>query len=117
MTACLGKEYLTLQVEFKPYSCCRWLHTAIDAVLELTKDNEIQFESIKKITVRTFSNIVQPRHSNYAPKTMMDVIPSLPYCIAVVLAGIEPGPKWFNNENLKDRRLLRMAARVRPLGD
>lgn len=117
MTAGLGKDYLTLEVEFKPYSCCRWLHNAIDAVLELTKENEIQSKSIKKITARTFSNVVQPRHSNYTPRTMMDVIPSLPYCVAVALAGIEPGPKWFANENLTDRKLLRIAARVKPLGD
>ena len=50
----LGRDYAVMDLYFKPYTCCRWAHPAIDACIQLMKRHGIDHRQIKKVTVRTF---------------------------------------------------------------
>lgn len=48
----LGRRYEILNLAFKKYSCCAFLHPALDALLKIIKDNEIRSADIEDITLR-----------------------------------------------------------------
>lgn len=47
----LGKDFRFMQVYFKPYPCCRWLHAPVYAILALMKKYELTREDIQAIRV------------------------------------------------------------------
>lgn len=48
----LGVDWLILHVEFKPYACCRWAHTTLEALESLK--GQINVESIQKVEIFGF---------------------------------------------------------------
>lgn len=47
----LGKEFKTMEVYFKPYPCCRWLHAPVYALLGLMKQHGLHREDIRSIDI------------------------------------------------------------------
>lgn len=47
----LGEAYRFMQVYFKPYPCCRWLHAPVHAVLKLMHDNNLSCKDIRQISI------------------------------------------------------------------
>jgi 2-methylcitrate dehydratase PrpD len=117
MTEGLGSSYEILNVGFKPYSTCRWIHPAIDASLNIVKMYKINVEDIKEIRVRTLSIITKPPYDNYVPKNMLEAQFSTPFSIAVALYGVEPGPKWFTKATLTNPHILKLAKKVKLIPD
>lgn len=77
----LGDDYLIDNVYFKPYSCCRWIHSALDACLALIENRRINPDQIQGIEVYTFSRVL--RLNNYTqPQTLESAQYSLPFCLA-----------------------------------
>jgi len=114
MTKGLGGRYEIMEVSFKPYSCCRWIHPAIDAAIQLVERHKIDLGKIEKITVKSFNQgIRQYQHSRRTPKNEIEAQFSGPYCIAVSIAGIEPGPEWFTKENVKNHKILGIAKKIK----
>jgi 2-methylcitrate dehydratase PrpD len=73
-------------VYFKPYACCRWIHAAIDAVVELVTSGTITPDDIRAVDVYTFERVL--RLNNYAdPDTLESAQYSLPFCLAVAATG------------------------------
>lgn len=47
----LGEDYRFMQVYFKPYPCCRWLHAPVYAILRLMREHGITRDMIEKIEI------------------------------------------------------------------
>jgi len=47
----LGKEYRFMQVYFKPYPCCRWLHAPVHAVLGILRENGLSRDDVERISI------------------------------------------------------------------
>lgn len=74
------------EVYFKPYACCRWIHAAIDAVVELAAGGAIDPDDIRAVDVYTFERVL--RLNNYPdPDTLEGAQYSLPFCLAVAAYG------------------------------
>ena len=77
-------NYMIMSNSFKPYACCRHIHSGNYAVEMLKKENEIDIDNIEKIVDRTYqvakntAGITDPRTS-YACKF------STAYCLAAML--------------------------------
>jgi len=109
----LGTEYEILNVAFKPYSCCRWFHSSLDALFEIIKEHEIDSENITKITVQTTAGKSKVDYlTNPRPENCVGAVFSLPYSIAVALSGIPPGPRWISHEMMSDKKILDLARKV-----
>lgn len=52
VTEGLGKDFTIMEVEFKPYSACRLIHSVIDATLEVMEKYKLSKDDIKEFTVR-----------------------------------------------------------------
>lgn len=93
----LGSRFEISDTYFKPYSCCRYIHPALDAYLSLRRDHGFSSDEIERIEVDTFQFALRLANS-CDPENLTAFQYSLPYCLAVLalkgeeaLAPIAPG--------------------------
>lgn len=110
LTVGLGTEVPVL-VEYKPYSCARPIHNAIDCALEVRPHVIDRLDEVKRLTVR--------RHPDWAhyhaipyPRTFHEAQVSLPYAVAVALIEGEALPAQFSAPYLEDERIRRLSGMV-----
>jgi 2-methylcitrate dehydratase PrpD len=113
LTRELGQEYEILNVAFKPYSCCRWFHSSLDALLSMVQERGITIDNIRKMKAETMGG---KHHLDYMknphPANFVAAEFSLPYCLAVALAGLNPGPDWISDKTISDKVILDTAAKA-----
>jgi 2-methylcitrate dehydratase PrpD len=88
------------EVYFKPYACCRWIHAAIDAMIELAGGGAIGPDAIRAVDVFTFKRALQ-LNNEADPDTLEGAQYSLPFCLAVCLCGgadalLPLSPEWLH---------------------
>jgi 2-methylcitrate dehydratase PrpD len=111
ITAGLGTDSALTEVYFKPYACCRWIHAAIDAVLELVAGGALDPGGIRTVDVFTFGRAL--RLNNAAdPDTLEGAQYSLPFCLALAAcegseALLPLSPQWLHRPEV-----TALAARV-----
>ncbi|WP_087002104.1 MmgE/PrpD family protein [Rhizobium sullae] len=69
-------------VYFKPYSCCRYIHPALDAFASVCRRIDLTPEKVVSVDVHTFQWALRLANS-VSPATVTDIQYSLPYCIAI----------------------------------
>jgi len=95
----------------KPYACCRWIHPAIDACLELKRGKGISFERIQSVEIETFSRIIdlaQTRSPRNPPQAQFN----LPFCVAAALYHDVLTPDCLEGGNLNRAEVLALAATI-----
>jgi 2-methylcitrate dehydratase PrpD len=106
----LGREF-PIFIEYKPYSCARPIHNAIDCALELRHKHHINPTQISKITV-----FRHPRWANYhkihKPRTYHEAQVSLPYAVAVSFVEGKAFLQQYSDEKLKDNLIQKLSERV-----
>ncbi len=105
----LMSDWETLNVAVKPYPSCRYSHAALDAVIQLKRDQDIDVADVHKVIVglsRTGSKIIaEPLAQKHAPKSVVDGQFSMPFCAAVALRT--GGLKWDDyDQHLKNPETL-----------
>ncbi|MFX0198712.1 MAG: MmgE/PrpD family protein [Candidatus Hodarchaeota archaeon] len=113
MTSGLNNEYKIVNVEFKPYPCCRFLHSAIDGVLNIVRKHQITPKQIEEITINATKWVTKPPFNVRRPKSMLEAQFSPVYCMGVALSGIKPGPDWFKKSTLNNPEVLNIAKKVK----
>jgi 2-methylcitrate dehydratase PrpD len=106
----LGIDYRIKRVSFKPYTCCRFFHAAIDGVCQIISEFRLDINQINKIQITSVSQLLT--FMNYKPTDPIDIQFSLPFSIALSALNIAPGYSWFRPENLADSRIINLAQRV-----
>jgi 2-methylcitrate dehydratase PrpD len=111
LTDGLGEAFPVI-VEYKPYSCARPIHNAIDCALELRPELHGRLDAIKAIEVRR-----HPMWAHYhvisRPRTYHEAQVSLPYSVAVALIDGLALPAQYTDERVTgDAQLLDLADRV-----
>lgn len=79
----LGSEYEFLNIYFKPYPCCRHLHSAIDAIYFMKKEDSIEVDRIKNIKIGV--NRVASLHHHKNCTSLLDAQMSMPFAISTAL--------------------------------
>lgn len=104
----LGRDWLIAQVEFKPFSCCRWTHTTVEAVGTLCAG--IPPERIGRIDVWGFGEIARSLGGDL-PKTVIDAQFSARYVAALEIVGRSTA--WGLKEaDLTDPEVLGVAEKI-----
>lgn len=110
LTEGLGREF-PIFIEYKPYSCARPIHNAIDCSLELREKYNINPSEISKITV-----FRHPRWANYhkinKPRTYHEAQVSLPYAVAVSFSEGRAFLQQYSDEKLKQPLIQRLSEMV-----
>jgi len=104
ITAGLGTGSALKSLYFKPYACCRWIHSALDAIINLVKGHNLAEADIHTVDVFTFERTL--RLNNYAdPATLEGAQYSLPFCLAVAVVGgaaalMPLSPDWLQRPDI-----------------
>lgn len=106
----LGEKYEVMQLYFKPYTCCRWAHPAIDACLSLVKEYNLKPEDIKKVTIETFHRATLL--SKIVPKTADEAQYNIAYPVASAIINGDFGYGQICPEALCDKRVKDMMERL-----
>ncbi len=121
LTEGLGERPRILDTGLKLHACCRYNQSAIDACLEIRKENEGAFENIEKIRVHIFKAayplVLEPWEEKMNPKTDVQAQFSLPYTVAVALVKGRVSFDEFNPELLGDPIIRDMMHRVEVIHD
>ena len=81
-TADLGGGLQIMNTYFKRYSACRWIHAAVEALLQVMTEHRIAVEQVNSVHVETFlqaaslDNLADPPSPESAQY-------SLPYCLGI----------------------------------
>jgi 2-methylcitrate dehydratase PrpD len=111
VTAGLGTGSALQSVYFKPYACCRWIHSALDAIINLVKYHHLAADDIQTVDVFTFERTL--RLNNYAdPATLEGAQYSLPFCLAVAAVGGAEALMPFSPDWLQRSDIVALARRV-----
>lgn len=99
---------------FKPYSCCRWIHAPIDAVLAMR--DHIDWADVRDIEVATFGRTLS-LNNQPAPATVQAAQYSTPYCIAAAALRGPAVLQPMSNALLADEQVRVLAGKVRLVVD
>jgi 2-methylcitrate dehydratase PrpD len=112
ITADLGTAWEINRTSLKPYSCCRYNHASIDALLDILKTESVSVADIAEVKVRTYDIAVTNRPHRTHPKTLFDAQMSIPFCLAVVAYKGAAGEAAFTEDVISDRALQSFAQKV-----
>jgi 2-methylcitrate dehydratase PrpD len=83
LTQGLQRRY-KLEIEFKPYSCARPIHNAIDCALEIRNKHKPDLNRVARIVMARHPDWAH-YHQNATPRTYHEAQVSLPFSVAVAL--------------------------------
>ena len=106
----LGRKWQVMDLYFKPYTCCRWAHPAIDACVGLMRENGLTAEDIEKVTIHTFHRATLL--SKIVPKTADEAQYNIAYPVAASLVYGDFGLAQVREENLGDPKVVDMMGRL-----
>ena len=115
LTKGLGKDFPVF-MEYKPYSCARPIHNAIDCALAVRAELKEPLSSVKAITMRRHPAWAH-YHLNATPKTYHEAQVSLPYSVAVALIDGAALLQQYRDERLSDPEVLRLSKLVAVVPD
>ncbi|WP_336509838.1 hypothetical protein [Agrobacterium tumefaciens] len=107
----LGLTWEILGTYFKPYSCCRYIHPAIDATLDLMQSRRLKPKDVLSIEVHTFQ-WAQRLQNKVIPKTLVEAQYSLPFCLAAAVRRGASALAPIDERLLDDREICSLAGAV-----
>jgi 2-methylcitrate dehydratase PrpD len=110
LTQDLGKGY-ELLIEFKPYSCARPIHNAIDCALDARAQSGFNVASVEAIHVARHPDWAR-YHQNKAPRTYHEAQVSLPFSVAVAMIEGKALLKQYSDRNIRNPQVKRLMESV-----
>ncbi len=112
----LGNSFAIEGVYFKPYACCRWIHSAIDALFLIMAENSLNVDMISNIEVYTFERAL--RLNNYPrPNSLEDAQYSTPFCMAVAAIEGKEGLLPLTSNLLSRKDIVSFAHKIQLYSD
>ena len=102
-------NYHIKDVYFKKYPVCRHIHSSLDALFFIINKNNIAYENIEEIVVKTYK--IASQHNNYRPSTMEAIRQSLPVSMALVVRGVNLDMVDITNHQM-DPEITEMADKI-----
>lgn len=109
----LGTKYELLEMDKKPYPCCRSTHCAIDAILQVCSEYNVSSDKVDSILVRTYEIGVKQCGSPKYPLTAAEAKFSTAYSVASALVNGNVTLGSFNLESINDYQVMKIAGKTR----
>ena len=106
----LGADWLIGTTYFKPYSCCRWAHAALDAVDSMITEG-LQPGTIERIEIDTFYRALSLSNET-APVSSEAAQYSVPFMLALLALRGREALSPFRTPSLDDAGVVQLAGRV-----
>ena len=98
------KKPYELLIEFKPYSCARPIHNAIDCALAVRTQPGFDAAAVKSIHFTRHPDWAH-YHQNKAPRTYHEAQVSLPFSVAVALLEGKALLKQYSDRNIRNAQV------------
>lgn len=112
----LGTQWELLELSYKPYPCCRFNHTAIDAALAVAGQPGFDPARITRITAgvnaQSYQAVCTPPEIRRHPTTIVQAQFSIPFTVAAALIDGEIGLRHFTPEGIGRSDILALAEKV-----
>jgi 2-methylcitrate dehydratase PrpD len=102
------RDSYDLEIEFKPYSCARPIHNAIDCALDVRKQPDFDPKDVEAIHVARHPDWAQ-YHQNRTPQTYHEAQVSLPFSVAVAMIEGAALLKQYSNRNIRNAEVKRLS--------
>ena len=107
----LGEGFALDAIYFKPYACCRWIHSALDGLCRLVEQHSLKHTDIRAIEVHTFDRML--RLNNYPdPENLESAQYSAPFCLAAAAVEGKRGLLPMRKNLLHRPDIVTLASRV-----
>jgi 2-methylcitrate dehydratase PrpD len=113
----LGESWAITSTTFKPYACCRFSHSTIDAILDAIKQKDLNPSDIKDVIITTHArgyHIGRTRE----PSDVVQARFSIPFVAAMTLIkkrGVNIDD--ITEETIKDEKVLELSRKVKCVHD
>ncbi len=112
----LGHDWECVKTSFKPYPCGHVVHPAIDAILDLYRNEGLRAADVARITCPTAEWMLpimcEPRAVKLAPATEYHAKFSFPYTLAAALHFGRLRVEAFTDAAIHDPAILALAAKI-----
>ncbi|MFC1935968.1 MmgE/PrpD family protein [Chloroflexota bacterium] len=109
----LGEEWHLLETAYKPYPCCRVMHSGLDCFKKIIDDNNLRAEDIETINVLLDPMCDKAICRNNQLKTHVDAQFSVAYVFSAMAHGIRIGADWQSLDSIRNPRILDFMKRVK----
>ncbi|MDO4182766.1 MAG: MmgE/PrpD family protein [Coriobacteriia bacterium] len=106
----LGETFEIMNLYFKPYTCCRWAHQPIRAIINLRKEQGLCAEQVEHVTVHTFDSAA--RLSKVVPADTDEAQYNIAWPVACALVYGEVGYNQVCDEAVGDPAVISMMDRL-----
>ncbi|MFQ6111399.1 MAG: MmgE/PrpD family protein [Nitrospinota bacterium] len=115
LTEGLGTKFTNGGISIKPYPCCRCTHGAIDAAIMLHRERPVEPEEVAEITVLTSQMNLDITGAPFRVREnpQVDAQFSIPYTVAVALLRGDVFIADFQEDSIREPRVLDLAKKVR----
>jgi len=117
----LGSRFEGVNVSFKPYPCCRGVHSSVDTMLGLVEAHGIRAEDVKEIRVFVDAGghqmLCSPLEVKTKPRTPVDAQFSIPWGVATALARGRVTMEHYTDEAIKSADILETASKIKVVLD
>ena len=104
-------SHAILRTYFKRYACCRWIHSAVEALLTIIQEQNFSIDEIQSIRVETF--LQAANLNNLAdPSTLESAQYSVPYCMAVAAVLGESALMPLSVDSLHHPKAVQLAKKI-----
>lgn len=115
LSAGLGQDWEILNMDMKPYPCCRSTHCGVDCALELRKELE-DLSQIERIDIGTY--LVGYKQCAVSkgclqPDNVLDAKFSMPYAVAAALVWGKVSMEEFEPEAIKNPAVQELLKKVK----
>lgn len=108
----LGSRWRILDILYKKWPCCRWIHYALTALDAIKRDAAIDVAAIDRVVVRVGVAATSERFRAKHPQTFAGCQFSIPHAVAMLLLDVPPGPDWFDQGLIGSQAACALRERV-----
>lgn len=112
LTRGLGKDWETMNVSLKFYSCVFSGHTALDAIREMQEQQPFGADDVERIIVHASRVTTDHVGWKYKPEGMTSAQLNLPFCIATLLIEGDVFVEQFTDEAIFDAQRIAFTDKV-----
>lgn len=119
LTEGVGEVWQMDKITFKPYACGTMIHPFIDCMIRLASRG-VDAEDIVEIECKTsqgYSRLWEPLPNKQTPPSGYAAKFSVPWCMAIGFFEGDAGLAQFDDEKVKDEKVLRLSKKIHFLYD
>ncbi len=113
----LGRRWLAGELVIKAYPCHATSQAIVHAIQHFKRSRRLDVSAIRRVSITAGPRIVEERHLDREPRTILGAQYSLPYTVAVALTRDMSNPLVFSAEVLEDPAIRDLARKIHARAD